>query len=151
MGDFFLNETFVTHLKRIFANFTTMKRWFSFTMLALAMLMVLAHAVVPHQHIKPNSTEEHLEAHQQANSLIDFLALGFHHEQYDGQQEIYLYGEASSFDADAFDFVAHFALLHFEVLFIHEDTVTPQDFYAEFVSDSPYFDTSTLRGPPVLS
>lgn len=58
-------------------------------LLFVAMTILMAHALVAHTHVPQSVTEEHAALHQQANSLLDYLELGFHHEAYDGAMEVY--------------------------------------------------------------
>lgn len=58
--------------------------------LAFAMLIVLVHTFVPHHHYDESSVSiAHIQEHQKVDSFIDLLVIAFHHEQYDGQLEIY--------------------------------------------------------------
>ena len=113
------------------------------------MLLVLAHALIPHEHYNSNSAKD-TEAHEEASSLLDYLALGFHHEMYDGQQETYLHGEFQEVDFDQVEFIAHFATLHFEVLFLDDTqaTVLVADTSPLIQSYDPGI--PVLRGPPVV-
>lgn len=126
-----------------------MKRVFQFIVLSFAMLLVLAHAVTPHEHYNSYSSKDS-EAHAKANSLLDYLALGFHHELYDGQQETYLHGEFQEVDLDELDFIAHFAALHFEILFFERVETTVHVVATSPMVKSYDLGIPILRGPPVV-
>ncbi|MCF8257465.1 MAG: hypothetical protein K9J06_07935 [Flavobacteriales bacterium] len=46
----------------------------------LAMLMVIAHACVPHRHHQEMSRPQHWAAHQFATGLLGQMETGFHHD-----------------------------------------------------------------------
>ena len=58
-----------------------------FIALFLATMVVILHSVVPHNHHCNLSPEEHAKEHQSADSLLDFIALGFHGDHGEGQWE----------------------------------------------------------------
>ena len=57
------------------------------TSLLLAVLVVLLHTVIAHEHVSEMSEVEHFTAHKQALSVFDNIALGFHVDSGSGHLE----------------------------------------------------------------
>lgn len=121
-----------------------------YLLMYVAATLMLAHSLVPHFHVQQNSSETHVEQHEDASSLLDYLTLAFHHEQYDGQLEIYVASDATevNFDLDQsiitsdFDFVSPNTTSSTEV---------PAKKYGDhslFASSEAAIQTYSLRGPP---
>lgn len=86
-----------------------------FLIQGFAMLMVLLHSMVPHEHMANTRTIHHMEEHQNVSNWMDYLALGFHHQQVDGDLENFAASTpAAQIELQA-DFLC-FSLLHFQVL-----------------------------------
>jgi hypothetical protein len=45
-----------------------------------AVAILLLHSLTPHRHHEEMTYEEHKKAHQNANSIIDYLGIAFHQE-----------------------------------------------------------------------
>lgn len=82
------------------------------TSMYLATIIVLLHSFVPHHHHSELITEDHIEEHEEASSLVDFLALAFHFEQHDGQLE--KYDSGTEFQLDDIEAIQYFIPSHFE-------------------------------------
>lgn len=116
-----------------------------------AMFVVLLHSIVPHQHLANNNSFSHIEEHETASTWIDFIALGFHHQQVEGDLENF----APSNPSDQVDFQPEFVCfthLHFYQFTIADltknktystKTVTP-------LFEDPFSGSSYRRGPPIL-
>ena len=88
--------------------------------LFIAMIIVVMHAVIPHRHHESSNSVAHFQEHEKANSIIDLLVIAFHHEQYEGQLEIY---DAS--DIVDFEFQSFVAILPFFEAFQFEAELEP--------------------------
>ena len=66
----------------------------------VAAFILMAHSIVPHEHLGPTETGAHFEKHQEATSFLDFLALGFHHQLDDSQLEVFIGGETQDLSGD---------------------------------------------------
>lgn len=65
----------------------------------VAVSILLMHSFVPHHHHSELSFEQNQEEHQNADGIIDFLALAFHFDHQEGQMEEFTVAQ-SDFEFD---------------------------------------------------
>lgn len=116
--------------------------------LFIAMLIVVMHAVIPHRHHESTKSVEHFQEHEKVSSIIDLLVIAFHHEQYEGQLEIY-----DATDKVDFEFQSFVAILPIFETFQFETELEPNIGQTNFDTREKSLTkgeslTLDLRGPP---
>jgi hypothetical protein len=119
-----------------------------------ALLIVLAHLFVPHQHQDELSAEGHIELHQRNDSFLDCLALAFH-EQPLAEELVELELDFSSIscysqntDQDCFSF---------HEVFVQNSHDLDEELKASFFrtvctkSSSTFPSSTNRRGPPSIA
>ena len=122
---------------------------------AIASLVLLLHNITPHFHHGEISETQHDEEHQDAESLLDWLALTFHSDLGEGHMECF--SQVNHLDSDVQsqvflipDFLLNEGIQQglikenqedFNLCINRRDKLHPQYFY----SDSP------LRAPPLYA
>ncbi len=124
------------------------KSWFRFvslSVLSLAAVIMLLHAVLPHQHHNELSATEHSKEHQSPENLLDWLELVFHYDQGEQHLEDYATSEANydslvqiHFESEEAPSALFFALTA-PVYPIEPNGIT----HTSFSPENPF------RGPPV--
>ena len=116
----------------------------------LAISIIIAHGTIPHTHHSEVSEGEHILAHQQAETIFDYVSLVFHIEQQDGALEQFVQDN----DNITFDNISipHIAILY--AVFVpsnkHQETTS------HIVNNVPlrnnlFTNSFSLRGPPLKS
>jgi len=117
--------------------------------LGLVVNMVLFHAVVPHKHHDQMQDGENIVVHENADTIIDFLALGFHLNPDRGHLENYYPSNAQpSEDRDTpFPFLTFIPENFFSTVSIQSQEFFPAE-TSELFNNS-ILSAYMLRGPPV--
>ncbi len=113
-----------------------------------AVTILMAHALTPHDHVTQVS-KTNVSQHEEANSLLDYLVIGFHHEQYDGQLETYLAGNFQDVSLDFQAVLPAVPSIHFEYDIVLASQQKIPTKAQRFTSDSA-LNTHCLRGPPAI-
>ena len=116
----------------------------------LAITVIIAHTVVPHTHHSKLADEEHIVQHQQAKTILDYVALGFHFEQQGGELEEFVQdsNDNITFNNSAITLTATL----YAVLTIEKQKKTTS-YIANNVPlrNKLFTDSFGLRGPPLKS
>lgn len=121
-----------------------------FLALFLATTVVILHSIVPHNHHCNLSPEEHAKEHQSANSLLDFIALGFHADHGEGQWEDFSSSNEVRVQLMTASIVESLDISPSEFLAHTEST----EFIFGFrpgVLNRGLWDSDVLRGPPSVA
>jgi hypothetical protein len=122
------------------------------TLLYVAAFLVVAHALVPHEHMEKNQQHVHEQAHEEADSFLDFLALGFHHQQHEGQLEYFTQGESTEITSYKKLIPEFYSLVYSSprivVIQFEPDNIKAPTFSENSTSD--YSSAYSRRGPPLL-
>lgn len=126
-------------------------RQFQFIVQSFAILVLLIHSIVPHQHHAELSDTEHQKQHVEASSILDYIALSFHFDHPDGQLEEYTVAQGDVHEVDQFIQLGDLPSAVVDAVF-HVEKESENQFYAyqterQNVSASAH----SLRGPPSLS
>lgn len=121
--------------------------------LSVAMMIVLAHALIPHHHHSDIAGQDNIEEHNDASSIFDLLALAFHFEQYDGQMEIFvpgsqLHAENADIKIVSLDQDIEFFFSAVEIIDIPETSSGSEIGYIPLSYAKPDPGSSGYRGPP---
>ena len=117
--------------------------------LFVATIIVLLHSIVAHSHESDLSESAHISEHQEASSILEFIALGFHGDHLDGQLEFFTGSSEISIERqDLIHFSPNFcAVLTVQGWGREIELSSSVDF---IVRDNLQPRTSSLRGPPSL-
>lgn len=118
-------------------------------MLFIATTIVLLHSIIPHSHHSELSAEQHLQEHENASSILDYLSLAFHLDHEDGQFEDFTPGQYST-PQHLQPFLNSPQVLAIEIQTIAAGSRTWTSLEPVFV-DRSAANSSGLRAPPTLS
>jgi len=125
-------------------------RQFQFIVQAFAVLILLIHSIVPHQHHAELTDAEHSEQHTEASSFFDYIALSFHFDHPDGQLEEFTTAQTDANEVDQLTQIAEIpSSFGGPVLHINSEE---QNHFCTYQVDNQEVSTSahSLRGPPAL-
>lgn len=113
--------------------------------LLLAGCLLLLHSFIPHQHHSELSEEEHIEQHEEADDLFEFLQLVFHIDFGEDHLEKF---KTSSFHFDLADLPDTQQILYTPYLILEREFLPFQN--TSFSSIEEKY-IQKFRGPPSLS
>ncbi len=120
-------------------------------MQSFAILVLLIHSIVPHQHHAELSDTEHQKQHVEASSILDYIALSFHFDHPDGQLEEYTVAQGDVHEVDQFTQIGDLPGAVVDVVF-HVEAESENQFYAyQTERQNVSAIAHSLRGPPSLS
>ena len=119
-------------------------------LLSAATMIVLLHSMIAHSHHAEISENQHIEQHQKADTLFDFILLGFHVDHGDGHLEDMTPGDSLDISQD--DFISCFALIATHFHLVEFDVNQEYDIEKDWsLPNSIHSGPDQLRGPPTLS
>jgi len=126
-------------------------RQFQFIVQSFAILVLLIHSIVPHQHHAELSGAAHQKQHAEASSILDYIALSFHFDHPDGQLEEYTVAQGDIHEVDQFTQIGDLPSAVVDLVF-QVETESENHFYtAQVERQNISTSTHSLRGPPSLS
>jgi hypothetical protein len=108
----------------------------------LAVMVILLHSVIAHEHVSEMSDVEHFTAHKNPASVFDTIALSFHVDSGSGHLENFVEQVADGFGHD--NFVNDAA----DIVVVHSTNYTYSIAGPGFTPNTFKRQTRSLRAPP---
>ena len=111
--------------------------------MSMAVVVILLHSIIAHEHKTDMAEEDHLSAHSCAVTLFDNFALGFHLDSGEGHLEHFVTSN-TDFDQAVSSLVLEYTDNYPVTLGRLHSVVSPVE-----VCLDPHYFCLTLRGPPL--